>query len=83
MYVSISFGKVALLYFPGDGQKFKFLFSRLNSGEVNYLLERFTTFPDGSVENFGCPITLQKLFNVFMVLWIRDMMSFIDMLVRA
>ena len=55
----MSFCKVALLYFPGDGQKFKFLFSRLYSGKVNCLLERFATFPDGTVENFGCPIVFE------------------------
>ena len=57
---SISFCKFFLLYFPGDGLKFKFLLSRLYSGVVNRLLERFTTFPDGSEANFSGPIALRS-----------------------
>ena len=55
----MSFCRVVLLYFSSVGQKFRFLLRRLYFGILNFLLDRFTTFPDGSVVNFGCPIALR------------------------
>ena len=65
-----------LLYFPGDWQKFKFLISRL--------LERYKLFvgkihyiPGWIRGELWLSNHVAKSFKVF---WIRDMMSFVDML---